>query len=409
MKLTIAIFVVLICVNVLASRRVAKYGDDLGNRKTLLLIGIWLIPFIGAFIARDHARPPQEPEHDSVEESLDSSATKSMAPSVLVGSTVGDFDVGAHIVTPNGVPILDWRSLEAWACSSFEEPQVCVAIEQGRRAWLLHMAEVMGPDAHLYESEQSFILSTLEPRVVKAMAEYVATTRRRIGTVLQNVADFPPNEKYILLVLDGEEDYYHYVSIYYPDDGEFAVSGGMFIDAGCPHFVAVRADLSAIEPVIAHEMTHLALSRLRLPKWLDEGIAVNTEHRLAGGKRLLFTPHELHQKHLNFWNPERIQEFWSGKSFDRTDDGNLLSYELARIIVEQIAKQWESFSCFVTSAAREDAGAAAARSALAINLGTLAAALLEVTADSGWAPDPESWVPAEATPTLRARAKHDGC
>lgn len=403
MKFAIAIFAVLICVNVLASRRVAKYGDDLGNRKTLLLIGIWLIPFIGALIARDHARPPLEIEHDSGKASPGSSAAGSMAPVALTGSTVGDFDVAAHIARPNGIPILDWTSLKAWVRSSFEEAQVCVAIEQGRRAWLLHMAEAIGPDAHLYESEQSFILSTLEPRVVKAMAEYVTTTRRRIATVLQNVADFPPNEKHILLVLDSEEDYYHYVSIYYPDEGEFAVSGGMFVDAGCPHFVAVRADLSAIEPVIAHEMTHLALSRLRLPKWLDEGIAVNTEQRLAGAKRLLFTPHELHQKHLNFWNPERIQEFWSGKSFDRTDDGNLLSYELARIIVEQLAKQWESFSCFVTSAAREDAGAAAAKIALAINLGTLAAALLEVPADSGWAPDPESWAAAEAKQTAIER------
>jgi hypothetical protein len=42
-------------------------------------------------------------------------------------------------------------------------------------------------------------------------------------------------------VLDSEEDYYRYVSIYYPSEGEFALSGGMFIHAGCPHFVVVRA------------------------------------------------------------------------------------------------------------------------------------------------------------------------
>ncbi len=34
--------------------------------------------------------------------------------------------------------------------------------------------------------------------------------------------------------MDTDEDYYRYVSLYYPD-GEFATSGGMFIDAGCPH------------------------------------------------------------------------------------------------------------------------------------------------------------------------------
>lgn len=384
-----ALFLALIYVNVLASRQVARHCDDFGNRKTLFLIGIWLMPFIGALIASDRTLPPQEPEHGSLPEIL---AGKSPPPSVLTGSTLGDFDVDAHMAAPNGVPVLDWKSLDAWARGSFAGSRINEAIEQGRRAWLLHMAEFMGPYAHLLESEQSFILSTLEPRIAQAISRYVTATRRRIGRVLKGIADFPAEEKDILLILDNEAEYYHYVATYYPDRGEFAASGGMFIDAGCPHFVVVRADWEFIEPVIAHEMTHLALSHLRLPRWLDEGIAVNTERRLAGANKLLFTPHELHKKHLRFWNRERIQEFWSGKSFNRTDDGNLLSYELARIIVEQLAKQWDSFSCFVTSATCEDAGAAAAKNAFALNLGTLVAALLEMPEENGWAPDPGAWL-----------------
>jgi hypothetical protein len=249
----------------------------------------------------------------------------------------------------------------------------------------------VGEYAHLYESDDAFILSTLESRVVKSMADYITITRRRICSVLQDMASFPANEKCIVVIFDSEEDYYRYISIYYPELGEFATSGGMFIDNGCAHFVAVYADLSIIEPVIAHEMTHLALSHHKLPKWLDEGIAVNTEQRLTGAKSFIYTPKELHQKHLRFWNAEIIQEFWSGKSFDRTDDGNLLSYELARIIVEQLAKQWGSFSHFVKSARRQDAGAEAARAELAIDIGAFAAALLEVPPTNNWAPKPEAW------------------
>ena len=74
-------------------------------------------------------------------------------------------------------------------------------------------------------------------------------------------------------------------------------------------------------------MTHLALAHLSLPKWLDEGIAVNLERRLTGLRDSLYTPKELHEKHLEFWNEQSIQEFWSGTSFQRTDAGNLLSYE----------------------------------------------------------------------------------
>jgi hypothetical protein len=204
--------------------------------------------------------------------------------------------------------------------------------------------------------------------------------------VLGDLAQLPLNERSILIVLDSEEDYYHYVSIYYPAEGEFAFSGGMYINAGCPHFVVVRTDLSSVEPVIAHELTHSALAHLRLPKWLDEGLAVNTEYRVAGSRRLLHTPHELHRMHLKFWNAERIQEFWSGASFDRTDDGNLLSYELARIIVEQMAKQWDSFAGFVATASREDSGASSAEKSMSIRLGSYATALLEIDPTESWEP-----------------------
>ena len=84
-------------------------------------------------------------------------------------------------------------------------------------------------------------------------------------------------------------------------------------------------NLAVIEPVIAHEMTHAALAHLKLPKWLDEGIAVNTEHRISTVTVHREHAMELIAKHRDFWNPEKMQEFWTGESFLRTDDGNALS------------------------------------------------------------------------------------
>jgi hypothetical protein len=204
-----------------------------------------------------------------------------------------------------------------------------------------------------------------------------------------------------LLVLDDDESYYRYVSTYYPKDGEFALSGGMFINAGCPHFVAKRADLVTVEPVIAHEMTHMAVSHLKLPTWLDEGIAVNVERRLTSTPPLLYTPQELHDKHLNFWDDDTIQEFWSGQSFHRGDDGNMLSYELARILVDNMGHDWPSFAKFVSAANRGDAGAEAARSWLSLDLGASVRALLELESRADWSPKPS--VGAEVWPGARAR------
>jgi hypothetical protein len=74
----------------------------------------------------------------------------------------------------------------------------------------------------------------------------------------------------------------------------------------------------------------------------------------------------MHQKHLEFWGEPEIQEFWSGKSFLRSDEGSMLSYDLARIIVEQMAKDWETFRDFVLAADRADSGSAAAHENLRI-------------------------------------------
>lgn len=378
----LVVLALLFVVNVWATRRVLAAPEALGLPKRMLLAGIWIIPFIGALIAKSHTPLAMRPE------AVPSSDDDPPVPERLVGAGGTEFIVREHFGLVNGVPVLDWRALAEWAGTVATPEATAAAIDQGRRAWLLLLRLGLGPCAHLHVAEESCVLSTLEPEVVEATARYIATARRRVARVLGDLARFPAGERSILLVFDTEEDYYRYVSIYYPAEGEFAFSGGMFIDAGCPHFVVVAADLSSIEPVIAHELTHRAVSHLRLPKWLDEGLAVNTEHKVAGARRLIYTPQELHAMHQKFWNAERIQDFWSGRSFDRTDEGNMLSYELARIMVGQLAAQWQAFAAFVTSAKREDAGAGAAREHLDIRLGAYAAALLEMNPGQAWDPAP---------------------
>jgi len=165
----------------------------------------------------------------------------------------------------------------------------------------------------------------------------------------------------------------------------------MYINAGCGHFVTVKADLRAIEPVIAHELTHSCVGHLPLPAWLNEGLAVNTEQHLSPLGPPVFTPQQMHDKHRRFWGDAEIQEFWSGKSFLRNDDGNMLSYDLARIMVAQLSKDWESFRAFVLASNLADAGATAAAEHLGVELGTVACALLEKEPALAWRPDPSAW------------------
>jgi hypothetical protein len=273
------------------------------------------------------------------------------------------------------------------------------------RAWLLHFRDALGKGFCLQESDSAMLVSSLEPHLRAATLEYIGRTQRRVRAVLAGLAQVAPWGKDLLVVFDDEERYYEYVSYYYPERGDFALSGGMHIHKGCSHFATVKNDLRAIEPVIAHEMTHGCVTHLPLPMWLNEGLAVNTERRLAPPPGLLYTADQMHAKHLGFWGKEEIQEFWSGRSFDRQDDGNMLSYDLARIIVEQLAGDWPRFEAFALAARHEDGGDAAAREHFGMDLGQIARSLLEQPDALGWTPDPGSW---EVSPPDAPRSASTG-
>lgn len=314
------------------------------------------------------------------------------APAELAIAGAPVFALFEHLSEHNSFPFLDWAAAREWvdAIPAPElQAQAWLACERG---WLQHMREALGPGYRLAEESDALLLSSLAPNVARATLGFVGKTQQRIVRLLDGVARPPALGKAILIVFDDGDDYYRYVSHYYHEEGEFAVSGGMYINAGCGHFVTVKADLRMIEPVIAHELTHGSLSHLRIPAWLNEGLAVNTERRLCPPGAPLHTPRQMHEKHLQFWGAEDIQQFWSGKSFLRSDDGNLLSYDLARIIVAQLSSDWPRFRDFVLAADLADAGAQAAAEHFNIDLGAAACALLEQEITSDWSPEPGAWI-----------------
>jgi hypothetical protein len=311
-------------------------------------------------------------------------------PARLSAPGAADFDVLAHRVDANGLPLLDWDAVHRWVDAIPDDAAKAQAWSDGERAWLHHLCASLGEGYREYEQGSAILVSSLEGHVAEATLAFMNKTLQRILRVLDGVGEGSDWGYDILLVFDDEESYYRYVAHYYPEAGAYAASSGMYINFGCGHFATVKADLRAIEPVIAHEMTHSCLGHLPIPAWLNEGIAVNTEQRLCPPARHLHSQ-QMHDRHRQFWGPAEIQQFWSGKSFLRTDEGNELSYDLARIIVAQFAADWDSFRPFVLSALGEDGGAGAASEHLGLTLGSVVAALLELEPAAHWEPDPAAW------------------
>jgi hypothetical protein len=326
-------------------------------------------------------------------ERSESAPIRETAPLVVELKGAVPFKLSEHIQETNGFPFLDWTAVDDWIAEIAIPDLQAKAWSACERGWLLHMRDALGSQYRYDETSSAAIISSLDPKSVRTTLEFIEKTLKRIVIVMEELVSVPAWGKDILLVMDDEETYYEYVSNYGPEAGEFALSAGTFISRGCSHFVTCKDSLRSIEPTIAHEMTHSCVAHLPLPLWLNEGLAVNMERRLTGYVNTLYTPHEMHEKHLSFWGPEEIQQFWQGRSYRRTDDGNMLSYDLGRILVEHFGGNWAIFKKFVLAAHWEDGGAEAARKHLGIELGEAVAAMLG-KADfhpCEWNPRPDIW------------------
>ncbi len=301
------------------------------------------------------------------------------------------FDLAASLVDAGGFPVADWEAVHRWIETLPIESAKAEAWSSCERAWLEHLRLALGREYRVRSQGSAILVSTLPVNVADATLAFVNKTVQRIVRVLHGVAATPEWGNDILIVFDEDESYYRYVSHYYPEAGEFAASSGMYINRGCGHFVTVKADLRSVEPVIAHELTHACLSHLPIPAWLNEGLAVNTEFRLCPPPQAPANPRQLHARHLKFWGAQEIQEFWSGKSFLRSDEGNELSYDLAKVLVSQFAADWEPFRQFVLAANLADGAASSATQYLGIDLGAAVCAVLEREPDPSWAPRPQAW------------------
>lgn len=296
--------------------------------------------------------------------------------------SIPDWSAVATLAPPDGAP--DEQADAFWQLAA--------------TAWLTRMAKELDDTYRVAHSDHFALLAPLSARECQVTLDFAERVRRRILKTLPGVAASDGHGPIAVLLFDDPEDYYAYVDHYYPSEGVFAMSSGMFVDAGYGHFVFMADDVSQMEPVLVHELTHALLRHLNLPRWLDEGAAVNMEKylvpHLADPRRNLYAAHEMAAKHAAFWNEHTIQEFWTGHSFLRPDDGNLLSYDLAERMTRLLsAEDYARYAALLQAARAGDGGIGALRDAFGLDPGDVAA---EVLGAGPWQAQPSTWERVEA-------------
>lgn len=253
--------------------------------------------------------------------------------------------------------------------------------------WLSEIGAKAAGAPGVSRSQNFRLLSSANRRHCELLLEHLERALAQILKLLPNIASDEGDGPHVVVEFSSLDDFYNYITPPDAPDSTHGLASGVFLAQGYGHFVFPVQELNVAEPVVVHELTHALLDYLPLPLWLNEGIAVRTEDALTGSWPLRMEAEQL-EKHERFWDEGTIQEFWSGASFIRPDDGQHVGYELARYAVKSLSQEYELFSRFVNAAHFDDAGEAAA---LEHYEGSLGGLIHQFFGPGRWSPEPAAW------------------
>jgi hypothetical protein len=312
-----------------------------------------------------------------------------VTPSLLDLTNIeGAFDFQDGFSRPN------WQIIATAAEKIGDSDELALVWEEIIMQWLGRVARELGGGYGLHKSRNFAILSSLDVETVKRVLAFSEGSMAQIRDLLGEVAWGSHRGIQPVLIFSEEDDYYQYLSAFYPE-GEHPTSRGIHLRGGYAHVALLYDNELRSMQTIAHELTHHCLAHLRLPRWLDEGVA-QTLQKVVGeayvpaahhGQSAAYwaivsgwTPpvlwHELAERHHQFWNSTRIQSFWAGTSFNDPGESVELSYNLSEVIINLLPRNSSDFRAFLCSADLADAGQTAALDCLGVCLGETAATFL---------------------------------
>jgi len=295
--------------------------------------------------------------------------------------------VDEHLAEDGGFPRADWVAIGTRIQESIPRERWNETWDAAAQLWLHRTAESLGSGFRVLKS-RNFLL--LAPDLVGEEEALLRFLEQALTTVVSNLPGIADDEGYgrhAVLVLDSRDLYYDYVDWFSPPGGSYPFTGGMCLLDGYTHFVIPWENLLEAEKAVAHELTHACLGHLPIPSWLNEGMAQVLESIATGGVRQLLTPEQVRDQ-LGYWNPQTIQQFWSGGSFHRPVDGFSLGYTLGYHLVKILSQDFDRFREFVLRARADDAGESALREVFSASLGSV---VQRVLGPGNWDVRPESW------------------
>jgi len=292
-----------------------------------------------------------------------------------------------YIKETEAFPRPDWNAVYEYVdkeCDGTDKQELWCNIA---RTWLNKLKSKLPANYITHESDNFILLTSEDESYVEHFLNFLEGALNEILTTLTGIASDDGYGKHVVIIFDDIDSYYSYISYFYPDEGVFGISSGVFLNEGYGHFVFPHQDIAYAESIAAHEMTHALLAHLPIPVWLNEGIAVTVENHIVGALPFRIDK-EMIERHRKFWGKDEVQEFWSGESFVRADEGQELSYHLAQFAVTTLSQDYDTFVQYANKADHSDGGEAAANEIFEGSLGGL---LINILGDEDWSPKSTTW------------------
>ncbi len=311
-----------------------------------------------------------------------------------------ELDISRSLTWQDGLPIPPSDLIRTCAESRREPRARRDALVAVARQWLRELGWALGGGYETVESRNFLALAPEAQGIGRLLLLFAERCRAALRSILGEVADFDRFGKPVVVVPKNRQDYYRYISLYYPE-GEHGASAGVHVRDGYPHVALHRSQLLAMENALAHELVHVALHHLSMPQWVEEGLAQMFQHDMMHSEmyvdREFRVNAEMAERHKRYWADQGLQTFWCGKAFNMPGKEQRLSYELAellvRMLVDDSRPRWfrrvrepqRRFFAFLRAASESDGGEAASRKHQGLGLGDLAARFL---GPGSWSPSP---------------------
>jgi hypothetical protein len=265
------------------------------------------------------------------------------------------------------------------------------------REWLTLLRIHLGGSYALRENERAFLLSEQPDTAATATLGYIERTIATLTDALEGNAQKHVVGKHVVLIFTEEDDYYSYISRFFPD-GHYGLQGGACVQTGEIH-IAINGIKPNLEEVLAHEFVHDLLVHLRLPLWIEEGIAeVLPKYVLDQAAHVL--PNNMWASLVQHWHWYGLSDFWSGESFQRPDDLAYYSYKLGEALVRSMnAEEPRKFNNFLRGARRVDSGESSCQAHFGLSLIHF---VQQVLGPGPWFP-PERTLDQDALPPASAQ------